>query len=364
MTGGRELLAEQQRTSGLVDEAVRAVARREKVIIAGDRHSGYVGVLVAPVYDLTPETVNFLITHGRGQIYAMLEAGRLDALGLELMRPREATQRPAMRVPVDHVASTTTGLSAADRTATIRALADPASSGDDFRVPGHVFPIGARPGGVLERPGHTEAAVDLMHMAGLPPAVVACSILADDGTTAGPAEIRDFATEHGMTVIRIADIAGYRREQEDVIERVGECVLPIPEGRFLAVGYRDRFEPGEHVALVHGDFHDPGPVMVRVHAECLAGDVFGIHVCECRAHLKSSIDEIVEHGCGVLLYVRPPGGEPARFRHIEHAADQTHAAEDANALEAAVNGVALSVLRDLGITADRLVSEPSARHGD
>jgi 3,4-dihydroxy 2-butanone 4-phosphate synthase/GTP cyclohydrolase II len=355
---GNRLLAEQERTLTLMAHALRAIAAGEMVIVTGDRHSGFVGALVVAADRLTPDQVNFLITEARGPVYATMDAQRLDALGLEVIRPGGANRRrPAIHVPVDYRPGTTTGLSTVDRARTIRALADPDSRAEDFRVPGHVLPIGARAAGVLERPGHTEAAVDLVRLAGLTPAAVTCSILTAAGMTASVQEIGAFANEHGLTVLQIADIAAYRRQREDVIERVGGAVIPIPEGRFLALGYRDRHEMGEHMALVMGDLEQPGPIMVRVHTECLAGDVFDFTGCECGAALRTSIEEIAEHGRGVLLYVRAPGGDRARLRHLEPAMTAALEAADRKAAATAVNGVALSMLKDLGITAARLARE-------
>jgi 3,4-dihydroxy 2-butanone 4-phosphate synthase/GTP cyclohydrolase II len=355
---GNRLLAEQERTLTLMAQALRAIAAGEMVIVAGDRHSGFVGALVTAADRLTPDQVNFLITEARGPVYATMDAQRLDALGLEVIRPGGANRRrPAIHVPVDYRPGTTTGLSTADRARTIRALADPDSRAEDFRVPGHVLPIGARAAGVLERPGHTEAAVDLVRLAGLTPAAVTCSILNPAGMTASVQEIGAFADEHGLTVLQIADIAAYRRQREDVIARVGGAVIPMPEGRFLALGYRDRHEMGEHMALVMGDLEQPGPIMVRVHTECLAGDVFDFTGCECGAALRASIEEVAEHGRGVLLYVRAPGGDRARLRHLEPAMTPALEAADRKAAATAVNGVALSMLKDLGITAARLARE-------
>jgi 3,4-dihydroxy 2-butanone 4-phosphate synthase/GTP cyclohydrolase II len=341
-----------------VAEAVNAIARGDTVIVVGDRHSGFVGALTAAADAVTAEAVNFMITHGRGPLYATMDSERLDALRLEMIRPHRATRdRPSVHVPVDYRAGTTTGLSAADRAVTVRALINPHYRATEFRVPGHVFPIGARPAGVLERPGHTEAGVDLARMAGRPPAAATCSILSADGTTAGLVEIGEFAAEHGLTVIRIADIAAYRREREDVIERIGEAVLPVPQGEFAAIGYADRFETGEHLALLMGDIGQPGPLVVRVHTECLAGDAFRSVSCSCRADLQASVDEIAEHGRGVLLYVRSPGGDRNRLRHLEPVESDPVGHLEQQAIVAAVNGVALSMLREIGITPARLAAD-------
>jgi 3,4-dihydroxy 2-butanone 4-phosphate synthase/GTP cyclohydrolase II len=346
------LLSEQRKTRARVNEAVDVLRRGGTVIVVGDRHSGFVGALVTSADLLTTETVNFFISRARGPLYVTIDAEWLAALGLEVIRPHSATlERAAVHVPVDYRIGTTTGLSAADRATTIRALVNPESRAKDFRVPGHVFPIGARKWGVLERPGHTEAAVDLVRMAGRSPAAVTSSILSDEGTTASVEEIAAFAAKHELIVIKIADIAGYRREREEVIDRVGEAFLPVPDGHFLVIGYSDRFEVGEHLALVMGDLQDDGPVMVRVHTECLAGDAFGSLACECGAELHKSIEEITDAGRGVLLYIRSPGGDRARLRHLEP--DMAPALEDFDqqAVDAAVNGVALSMLKDLGVTA-------------
>ncbi len=253
-----------------------------------------------------------------------------------------------------------TGLSAADRVATVKALADPTSRPEDFRVPGHVFPVGARAGGVLERLGHTEAAVDLARLAGLSHAALTCSVLTEDGTTATLDETHAFAARHGLVVLQIADIATYRREVEPVIERIGQASLPIPEGRFLALGYRDRFEAGEHIALVAGDLTEAGPVMIRVHADCLAGDVFGVLACECKAALQRSIEKIAQHGRGVLLYIRTPGGDGGRLRHLDPALEPALVEADKKAAATAISGVALSMLKDLRVTSRRLADEPPA----
>jgi 3,4-dihydroxy 2-butanone 4-phosphate synthase/GTP cyclohydrolase II len=329
------------------------------VIVTGDRHASFVPALVAGVDHLTPPALNFLITHGRGPLFAALDTRRLEVLRLDVIRPTEGdAQGDAIHVPVDLRVSGMTGLSAADRVATVKALADPASNPEDFRVPGPVFPVGARAGGVLERLGHTEAAVDLARLAGLSHAAVTCSILAEDGTMATLDETHAFAARHGLVVLQIADIATYRREVEPVIERIGQASLPTPEGRFLALGYRDRFEAGEHIALVAGDLTEAGPVMIRVHADCLAGDVFGVLACECKAALQRSIAEIAQHGRGVLLYIRTPGGDGGRLRHLDPALEPALVEADKKAAATAISGVALSMLKDLGVTSRRLAEEP------
>jgi 3,4-dihydroxy 2-butanone 4-phosphate synthase / GTP cyclohydrolase II len=358
---GNRLLAEHERTLTLMAQALRAVAAGEMVIVTGDRHLGFVGALVTVADRVTPERVNFFITEARGPVYATMDAQRLDALGLEVIRPAGANRRrPAIHVPVDYRPGTTTGLSTSDRARTIRALADPDSRPEDFRVPGHVLPIGARRAGVLERPGHTEAAVDLVRLAGLTPAAVTCSILNEAGGTASVQEIAAFADQHGLIVLQIADIAAYRRQSEDVIERVDGAVIPTPDGRFLALGYRDPHERGEHMALVMGDLEQPGPIMVRVHTECLAGDVFGFTGCRCGADLRASIEEVADHGRGVLLYIRAPGGDRERLRHLEPAMTPALEAADRKAAATAVNGIAISMLRDLGVTPGRLASEDAS----
>jgi 3,4-dihydroxy 2-butanone 4-phosphate synthase/GTP cyclohydrolase II len=348
------LLAEQRKIGARVAEAEAVLKRGGTVIVVGDRHSGFLGALVTPAELITAETVNFFITHARGPLYATVDSNRLAELRLEVIRQHSATRDRALHVPLDIRTGTTTGLSAGDRAATIRALANPASTAIDFRVPGHVFPIGAERWGVLERPGHTEAAVDLVRMAGLFPAAAAAAMMSTSGEIAGIDEIEAFASQHRLCVIKIGDIAGYRREREQVIDRVGEALLPTREGRFLAIGYADRFEPGEHLALVAGDLTEDGPIMVRIHIECLAGDAFGATVCECKAELQASVEELAEHGRGVLLYLRSPGGDRGRLRHLEPEMAPALSQLDQETVDGAVSGVALSMLKDLGVTRDRL----------
>jgi 3,4-dihydroxy 2-butanone 4-phosphate synthase/GTP cyclohydrolase II len=261
----------------------------------------------------------------------------------------DGPDRRAIYVPVDVRAGTHTGFSAADRAATIRALIDPVSAPDDFRIPGHVTPIGCRTGGVLERAGHTEATVDLMRLAGRTAAAVVCPLLAPTGDAATPEDACRFAADHGFPLVWIEDIVRYRRWLEDVIERVGETLLPLPEGRFRAIGYRDPYVRGEHMALVLGDLDGSPSVAVRVHTECLGGDALGFAGCGCRAHLHESMREISDLGTGVLLYLRAAGGDAARLRHVFALAGPDKVPD----IGRPNDGVAISILRDLGVEADR-----------
>jgi 3,4-dihydroxy 2-butanone 4-phosphate synthase/GTP cyclohydrolase II len=342
---GNALLAALAGVDQRVGAAVDAIARGRVAVVTGLRHDEFQGGLVAAAQAIDAPTVNFLLRHGRGPLYVALDAPRLDALDLELVRPRTAGPgRPAVRVPVDVADGTTSGISAADRAATIRALVDEERGAADFRVPGHVHPIAARASGVLERAGHTEAAADLVRLAGGPPAAVVSLILNDDGATASAGEVRTFALEHGLAVLDIADVVAYRRAHEDVIVRGGETLLPIVAGTFRAFGYRDPFEPGEQFALVHAEARDGVAPLIRIHLECMLGDVFRSGGCDCAAALDASIDAVTRAGHGAILYLRSPDGDAGRLRHLT---GEPRVADLRQQL--AIDGVALSILRDLGL---------------
>lgn len=334
-----------------VEAATDAVRSGGMVVVTGERDVGYRAAAVRSVDGLTATAVNELLARARGPLYVTLQEERLDELRLAVIRSTDSgPEQRAIHVPVDVRHGTTTGLSAADRAATIRALVDPESTPGDFRIPGHVTPIGCRKGGVLERAGHTEATVDLVRLAGRTPAAVVCPILGPSGDVATPDDARAFAGAHGLPLVDIAEIASYRRWIEDIIERVGETLLPLPEGRFRAIGYRDPYVHGEHMALVLGDLEGGRRIQVHVHTECLAGDALGYLGCGCRDALHASMAQVSDAGTGIILYLRTPGGDAARLRHLTEAAGDPdtggHPPNDA---------VAISILRDLGVDADRAV---------
>ena len=253
----------------------------------------------------TPETVAFFLEHTSGLICVPLLGERLDDLELPLMVANNTeSQRTAFTVTVDAVKGTTTGISAEDRAATIRALVDPETKPADLARPGHVLPLRYRQGGVLKRAGHTEAAVDLARMAGLAPAGVICEVMNDDGTMARTPDLLVFAQRHGLKVVTIADIIRYRHQNERLIQRVGEADLPTRYGQFRAVAYEDALRRNSHLAVCKGEIGDGEPVLCRMHSECLTGDVLGSLRCDCGDQLAEAMELIDREGRGVLIYLR------------------------------------------------------------
>jgi 3,4-dihydroxy 2-butanone 4-phosphate synthase / GTP cyclohydrolase II len=288
-----------------VERAVAAIAAGQMVIVvdAADRENE--GDLVMAAQFVSARHVHFMATEGRGLVCVPMTPARLAALRIDPMVARNSDPAgTAFHVSVDVRVGTTTGISASDRAATIRALADPYSCADDFSRPGHVFPLAAREGGVLERAGHTEAAADLVNLAGLDPVAVICEIADSDGEMARKPALVAFAKRHQIPMVTIAELAAYRRRTEQLIERVGQARLPLPQGQFTAVGYRDKTTDAEHLARVHGDPTVADHVLVHAHTECLSGDVFGSLACNCGTHLQHALDLIVDNGIGVVLYQR------------------------------------------------------------
>jgi 3,4-dihydroxy 2-butanone 4-phosphate synthase/GTP cyclohydrolase II len=273
------------------------------VVDAADRENE--GDLVMAAQFVSSSDVHFMATEGRGLVCVPMTAARLEALRIDPMVAHNSDPAgTAFHVSVDARSDTTTGISASDRAVTIRALAEPRSRAEDFSRPGHVFPLAARDGGVLERAGHTEAAIDLVKLAGLEPVAVICEIADSDGEMARMPALLEFAERHQIPMVTIAELAAYRRRTERLIDRVGQARLPLPQGEFTAVGYRDRTNGCEHLALVHGDPTATDRVPVHMHTECLSGDVFGSLVCDCGAQLQRAFELIVDNGAGVVIYLR------------------------------------------------------------
>ena len=297
-----------------------------------------------------------------------MAAERLAELQLPLMvADNTEPHRTAFTVSVDYRHGTSTGISAADRAATLRALADPAVKAGDFLRPGHVFPLRARPGGVLERRGHTEAAVDLARLAGLQPCGVLCELVNDDGTMARPLELVTFAGRHGLPLISIADLVAYRRRAETLVQQVAEARLPTPYGVFSARVYRDN-DGTEHVAVVMGEVDQPD-VLVRVHSECLTGEVFGSLRCDCGAQLDAALEKVAAEGRGVVVYLRGHEGRGVGLTRKMHAyklQDQGRDTVQANLdlglpVDARSYDVGAQILTDLGVTTMRLMSNNPAK---
>src|SRR4051794_27957974 len=291
-----------------IDDVVSDIAKGKLVIVTDDADRENEGDLVMAAEKATAKNVNFMATHGRGLICVPIANARAEQLGLQRMVAQNREMyRTDFTVSVDAARGVTTGISAHDRAATIQTIANPKSTPDDLVQPGHVFPLRAKDGGVLRRAGHTEAAVDLARMAGLEPAGVLCEILHDDGTMARLPELMEFRKKHGLRICTIQSLIAYRRSREKLIEREQVIRLPTDYGDFDLHLYRSRLDGAHHLALVKGTISATEPVLVRVHSECLTGDVFGSRRCDCGNQLHAALRQISEEGNGVLVYMRQEG---------------------------------------------------------
>ena len=297
-------------TFGTVEQAIADIRAGKFVVVADDEDRENEGDLICAAELVTPELVNFMIKRAGGLICLALTAQRCDELGLQPMSEENIDQyRTAYTVSVDAAPrfGVTTGISASDRATTIRVAVDPATQPSDLRRGGHIFPLRAREGGVLQRVGHTETAVDLARAAGLYPAGVICEILTDDGTAARRPELETFAEKHGLTFITVAQLVAYRLRNERLVHRVAEARLPTAFGEWRIIGYRNDVDAHEHVALVYGEVGDGENVMVRMHSKCLTGDVFGSRRCDCQWQLHTAMEMIEREGRGVVVYLDQEG---------------------------------------------------------
>ena len=292
-----------------IEELVAEIAAGKMVIVVDDADRENEGDLIAAADAITAESINFMITHGRGLICCPITQDDAGRLGLRSMVRRNTEHFGTdFTVAVDAASGISTGISAADRARTIRVLADPLSEPADLVQPGHIFPIQARPGGVLRRAGHTEAAVDLARMAGHEPSGVICEILDEQGDSARLPQLIEFARQHDLKIGTIADLIQYRRSRERLVEKIESVDMPTDYGTFQLNLYQSTLNPDEeHIALVKGDIDPETPVLVRVHSECLTGDVFGSRRCDCGNQLHSALQQIEEGGLGVLVYMRQEG---------------------------------------------------------
>ena len=291
-----------------VEEAVEDIRQGKFVIIVDDEDRENEGDLAVAAEFATPEAISFMANHGRGLICMPIIGERLDSLGIDLMvGGNTARLGTAFTVSVDAVVGTTTGISAGDRAATVKALIDPNTSPSDLARPGHLFPLRYAEGGVLVRAGQTEGIVDLARMAGLYPAGVICEMMNQDGAMARLNDLEGFSQEHDIKIISIAQLVAYRKQHETLITRITETKLPTVYGDFTAIAYKSAIDAEEHVALVKGNVASEEPVLVRVHSQCLTGDTFGSLRCDCGEQIRKSLQMIQEDGHGVLLYMRQEG---------------------------------------------------------
>ncbi|GAB6066399.1 bifunctional 3,4-dihydroxy-2-butanone-4-phosphate synthase/GTP cyclohydrolase II [Aquifex pyrophilus] len=297
---------EQEFKFNTVEEAIEDIRRGKMVIVVDDPDRENEGDLVMAAEKVTPEAINFMAKYGRGLICLSLTPERCEELDLHPMTPMNTDPKGTyfcVSIDAHPKHGTTTGISAYDRAITIKLAISPDAKPSDFVRPGHVFPLKARPGGVLERAGHTEASVDLARLAGLYPAGVICEIMKDDGTMARLPDLMEFAKKHNLKIITIADLIKYRLRKETLVERVATAHLPTPWGVFKIHAYRHKLTGSEQVALTMGEWREDEPVLVRVHSECLTGDVFRSFRCDCRPQLEKALEMIAKEGKGVLVYI-------------------------------------------------------------
>jgi 3,4-dihydroxy 2-butanone 4-phosphate synthase / GTP cyclohydrolase II len=347
-----------------VEQALDQLRAGRPLIVTDDEDRENEGDIVIAAQFCTPEMVNFMAIHARGLICVPLTEERADQLDLPPMTDQNnAPLGTAFTVTVEAAEGVTTGISARDRSITIQKLADPNAAPHDFTRPGHIFPLRAKPGGVLQRAGQTEASVDLCRLAGLEPVAVVCEVMKDDGTMARMPDLERFARKHQIKILTVADIIGYRLEHERLVDRVEEAAMPTRFGDFRVVAYRTLIDTKEHVALVMGDVSTPEPVLVRVHDQCVTGDVFGSLRCDCGEQLEAAMRRIADDGRGVIVYMDQEGRgiglhNKIRAYKLQESGMDTVEANEALGLpaESREYGVGAQILIDLGVRQMRIMT--------